>query len=163
MTDAEVFVVKNPGHTTAGVALVSALRGGYQIAPELLLSTRRQGCAVKLQPSLLKPRILFVSQSCADAQHAFWAITDKVVANPSPAEWNLRLQYSSTDESRPDGEWKTLKVKYKRRPNQLLGVVQRSELTSDALADWKHTCTVDQLVKHLTLVDPARRCLLLDV
>ena len=148
--------MKNPGHPTAGVPLVSALRGGYQITPELLLSTRRQGCAVKLQPSLLKPRILFVSQSCADAQHAFWAITDKVLANPSPAECNMSLRRSSAGESRPDGEWKTLRVKYKRRPNQLLGVVQRSELTSDAFADWKHTYTVDQLVKHLTLIVPAR-------
>ena len=89
-------------------------------------------------------------------QHAFWALTDHVMANASPAECKMRERYSTTDETLPDGEWNSLKVKYKSRPHQLLAVVRQSELTNAAFANWKHTYTVGQLVKHLTVIDPAR-------
>ena len=150
--------MKDPGHTTAGVVLVSALRGGYHIAPGLLLSNtvRQQRCTLKLQSAMLRPRLLFISQSCAGVQHAFWALTDNVMANASPAECNMRVRYSTTDETLPDGEWNSLKVKYKSRPHQLLAVVRQSELTNAAFANWKHTYTVDQLVKHLAVIDQAR-------
>ena len=124
MPDAEVFIVKSPGHPTAGVALVSALRGGYHIAPALMLSNtaEQQGCAVKVQPAMAKPRLLFVSQSCADVQHAFWAIVEKVLSSASVAACKTQVRYSTVDDTDPDGEWNVLKVKYKSRPHQLFAV-----------------------------------------
>ena len=155
--DAEVFIVKSPGHPNAGVALVSVLRGGYHIAPALMLSNTvgQHGCAVKVQPAMAKPRLLFGSQSCADVQHAFWALVEKVLSSASVAECKTKVRYSTADDTDPDGEWNALKVKYKSRPHQLLAVVRQSELTTAAFTDWKHTYTVAQLVKHLTVIDPA--------
>lgn len=154
MSQADVFVVQSPGRAPAGATLVSALRGGYQISPGLLLSAH--GHAVKFKPSMLQPRILFASLRFAHVHREFCQLVKQVLASAAPADCKMKLQFSRTDESRPDSEWQALAHKFKTRPAQLLGLVLQSELTKPAFADWKHSYTVTQIVKHLKVVDSAR-------
>ena len=155
MSQAVVFIVEKPGSPTAGVRLVSSLKGGYQISPELLLATNQQGSAVKFKPSMLPPRTLFISQRCSRQQRAFCLLVENVLTAAARAECKMKLLISHSDESTPDSEWQALKVRFNKRPSQLLGVVEQSELKNVAFADWKHTFIVTQIVKHLTVVDPA--------
>jgi hypothetical protein len=150
---ADVFVMKNPGHGRAGDMLVSALKGCYQISPGLLQSA--QGHALKFKPAMRQPRVLFASQRFTSTHSAFCNLVEKVLAAGPAAGCKMKLQFSPSDESMPNSEWRALIGKFKNKPAQLIGLVLHSESEHAAFAEWKHVYTASQIVKQLTIVDSA--------
>lgn len=156
IANAAVFVAKNPGRGQAGAMLVSALRGCYQISPGLLLS-HGNGHAVKYQPRMLQPRILFASQQFKNTHDDFCKLVEMTLAAGPAAGCKTKIEFSpDVDDSSPDSRWQALVGRYKTKPSQLLALVLQSEVHSVAFNNWKHVYTAKNIVKQLSLLDPSR-------
>jgi hypothetical protein len=111
---------------------------------------------VKFKPGMLQSRILFASQRFKSTHHEFCDLAGRTLAAGLGAECKIKFQYSPNKESLPGSQWQSLMGKFKNKPSQLLALVLQSELHNAAFADWKHSYTVKQIVKQLTIIDSAK-------
>ena len=79
--EANVFVVEVPGKSGQRVALASALRGGFHVSPEFIISKGVRGVASKFTNMARIPRVIYVSEAVSARNKNAFDLLQKVLAN----------------------------------------------------------------------------------
>lgn len=86
---AEVFVVQIPGQVDEFIQAGSALRGGYQISPQLLISDGERGVAVKMFSFAHLPKQIYFTPSFSAHQGSFCRFMYSLVASVPKCAWKV--------------------------------------------------------------------------
>ena len=126
MHDADVVIVPTPGQTGERVALVTGLRGAYQITHQLLSSNgsvARHGVGVKWHAVAQVPRVVYVSQACYDSHKNTVDLIGRVLASMPSRKMELVL----------GADWAKLtelRTKFASTPARVIAVVRVAEKTT---------------------------------
>ena len=140
IAEAEAFVVQTPGHAPLLVCAASALRGSFQVSPQLVLSGGARGVAVKMIPKFHLPKTVFISPACAASEPEFCAHLQRLVGKIRGCKWNIKFV-----------NWPALKAT--ERAGNLFALLDPGELGSPGWAGHKHKFTVADFSKRLACVD----------
>ena len=138
MHEAEVFVVQFPGQADVFLSAASAMRGAYQLSPNVLLSGH--GVALKMKPVFHLPKTMYISPACAAGQAPFSAFVQRLVANTKGCKWKIAL-----------ADWAALKAA--ARPGKLLALVRSTELGAPPFTGHRNTYTVETFVANISAGD----------
>lgn len=89
---AEVFVVQIPGQVDEFIQAGSALRGGYQVSPQLLISNGERGVAVKMTSFAHLPKQIYFTPSFSAHQGRFCRFMYSLVATVPRCAWKVHSE-----------------------------------------------------------------------
>jgi len=122
MHNADVFVVHTPGKVGERAALVSGLRGAFQITPQVLSMTQsisNRGVAAKLRPVASIQRTVYVSEACYTRhRNTFKLIQETLDAMPSSKTVLVTKGWDALAE---------LQKKFTRTPGKLIVIARENE------------------------------------
>ena len=136
--EAEVFVVQTPGRAGVFVSAASAIKGGYEVTPGLLISGRF-GAGVKLMPTYHLKKVMFLSTEFRDTQRQFCEFVQNVVMHTPGCKWRLG-----------GFNWPALKKAH--APVNLFALVAPPEVAQPPFHGHRNTFTIDSFVKRITCV-----------
>ena len=124
---AAVFVTSSDrGSVSQRVNLASAVKGAFQISPELVMSSGAKGNAIKFFPAAMSKRCLYVSHAATQHHKELWSCFKKALAS-SPCVPRMVLELH---ENVADDKLGFVNTTYKHMPRDV--IVRPGEATHPA-------------------------------
>ena len=138
MHEAEVFVVQTPGRAGPFISAASAVKGGYEVTPGLLISGR-VGAGVKMLPTYHLKKVMFWSTEFRNTQRAFCGFVQNVIMHTPGCKWRVG-----------GFNWPALQKAH--APGNLFALVAPPEVAQPAFRNHRNTFTIESFLKRITNV-----------
>ena len=119
--NADVFVVEHIGRIGQRITLASALRGGYHVTPDFIISKGTRGVASKYRCMASISRVIYVSQAVSTKNKNTIFLLNDIIANCAQSKINIVI----------NKDWeclKELKKKYNgRTKSTLIAIIRTNE------------------------------------
>ncbi|CAK0800330.1 unnamed protein product [Prorocentrum cordatum] len=138
MHEAEVFVAQTPGRADPFITAATAFKGGYEVTPALLISSRF-GAGVKMLPTYHLKKVTFVSAEFRDTRRTFCEFVQHLIRHTPGCKWRLG-----------GFNWPALKKAH--APGNLFALVSPPEVAQPAFYNHRNTFTVDSFLTRIRCV-----------